>query len=109
MLQDAILECAKTMSSSDIPIEKVITETLLGFKKIGVDQDMIEKYIGHPVKNITRDEIVELFGVFNAIKEKSATRDDYLKFKDDDMNSNNSDIVDNKIPANNGGSKNSDK
>ena len=48
------------------------------FDKVGVPKDAIEKRLGHSIKNIVDEEIVDLIGVYNAIKDNVGKRDQFF-------------------------------
>lgn len=58
-----------------------IKKLLLGFKTLSITQKMIEGRLGHPVLEMIPDQLVELQGIYNSIKDKSATREDFFDVK----------------------------
>lgn len=59
--------------------EKPISERLIAmaaaFGRFGVNNEMLEAYLKHPVDNTTIDELADLMGIFNAIKEGAKASD----------------------------------
>lgn len=59
--------------------EKPISERLIAmsaaFGKFGVNNEMLASYLGHSVDNTTIDELADLMGIFNAIKEGAKASD----------------------------------
>ena len=49
--------------------QKAINGILGGFEAFGVSTKQIEAYLGHELKGITNDEVADLRGVWNAIKD----------------------------------------
>jgi len=70
----------KGISTKDIKQRRV--ETVKVFEVLGVYENKLNDYckthFGHNVDKITPDEITELGGVWNAIKEGNASREDYF-------------------------------
>lgn len=71
MLQAAIERCQETLvgDNSKEEMAKRIQAMLARFDMRGVSQKEIEVYLGHPVDMCTGEELVDLSGVYNAIKE----------------------------------------
>lgn len=51
------------------PLGERLVAMTSAFKKFGVTSDMLVKHLGHPVDNTTIDELADLMGIFNAIKD----------------------------------------
>jgi hypothetical protein len=47
------------------------------FQSEGINVAMLEEYLGHPLKELTPDKIVELRSIYQALHEGNATWDDY--------------------------------
>jgi hypothetical protein len=65
-----IAECKRTLAGDN---EKPLSDRLLAmsnaFKKQGVSAAMLAKFLGHQVDDTTADELVDLTGIYNAIKD----------------------------------------
>lgn len=59
--------------------EKPISERLIAmaqaFGRFGVNNEMLVAHLGHPVDNTTVDELADLMGIYNAIKEGAKASD----------------------------------
>jgi hypothetical protein len=65
-----IAECKKTIAgANDQPISQRLVAMVSAFSKYGVTGELIVKYLGHSLDGTTLDELVDLTGVYNAIKE----------------------------------------
>lgn len=65
-----IAECKKTLAgNNDEPISSRVTRMVSAFGKYGVTAEMLARYVGHTLDNVTVDELADMIGVFNAIKE----------------------------------------
>jgi len=70
MVESAVEECRKTLSGENSePIGVRVRKMTQAFAKFGVTPEHLEKYLGHGLDQILSDELVDLMGVFNAIKE----------------------------------------
>ncbi len=82
IIEAAVDACRQTMESNlGKNIEDATRNMLVGFKKLGVTQEHIEKKLEHPAENITAPELVELGNIFNAIKDGSAKAEEYFEIK----------------------------
>lgn len=70
MVEAAIEQCRQTLSgNTDEPISVRVRKMTQAFAKYGVTPEHLERYLGHKLDDTLADEIVDLTGVFNAIKE----------------------------------------
>ena len=70
MVEAAMEECKKTLAgANDEPISVRVRKMTQAFAKFGVNTDHIERRLGHKLDDITLDELVDLTGIYNAIKE----------------------------------------
>lgn len=70
LVADAIEKCKATLvGQSDEPISARVRKMVQAFAKFAVNQDHIETYLGHSLDDITIDELVDLTGVYNALRE----------------------------------------
>jgi hypothetical protein len=83
LLEDAILECRRTLTgNNDEPLEVRVRKMTQAFIKYGVNVEHLEAYLGHKVSDILVDELVDLQGVYNALKE-GAKPSEYFNSKDE--------------------------
>lgn len=69
-VQEAIEECRKTLAgNTDEPMDVRIRKMTQAFEKYGVTVSHLERYLGHKLDQTLIDELVDLRGVINAIKE----------------------------------------
>lgn len=70
LVEAAIEQCKQTIAGGgEEPIEVRVRKMTQAFARFGVTVDHLEKYLGKKLDQILLDELVELIGVFNAIKE----------------------------------------
>ena len=62
--------------------EDRVRKMVLSFDKLGVSKEAIEQRISHSISTVTDDEIVDLIGIFNSIKDNIAKRGDYFDIGD---------------------------
>lgn len=63
-------QCRKTLAGqSDEPLADRVKKMTAAFGKLGVQADAIERRLGHPLKDTTIDELVELIGIYNSLKD----------------------------------------
>lgn len=73
LVEAAIEECKKTLGgNNDQPLSVRVRAMTQAFAKFGVTTEHLEKYLGHKLDETLADELVDLTGVFNAIKEGAA-------------------------------------
>jgi hypothetical protein len=81
LVEEAVKKCKETMVkeiSEKTPDER-IREMLMAFSKIGVDQKLIEKKLGHTVNLTTVDELGELRIIYQTINDKQGKREDFFE------------------------------
>ena len=84
----AVAQCRATVAKgTGEPIEDRIRKMLLGFKDLGVTQEMIEKKLGHEISLTTPEEIADLTAVFQSIRDKQAKRTDFFEFENQEDHS----------------------
>lgn len=73
-------KCESTMAKggNGKPIGDRIREMIVAFGKIGVDEQMIEKKLGHAIKAIVETQLAELRMVFNSLSTGMGKRHDYF-------------------------------
>jgi hypothetical protein len=81
----AVNQCRQTISKgTGEPIADRIRKLVVAFKDIGVNQEMLEGRLNHKIDLTTVEEIVELTGIYTAIRDKQAKRQDFFEFIDDE-------------------------
>ncbi|MBB3017611.1 hypothetical protein FHR70_000651 [Microvirga lupini] len=76
LVADAIEECKKTLAgNNDEPLSVRVRKMTQAFAKYGVTAKHLEAYVGHSLDEVLLDELVDLTGVFNALKEGAAASD----------------------------------
>ena len=79
-----IAECKRTLAGdNDKPLSDRLIAMAGAFKRFGVTSAMMEKYLGHKVDDTTSDELADLTGIYNSIKE-GAKASDYFKADEPD-------------------------
>lgn len=82
IVEAAVQECRKTLSGqNDKPLTDRIRDLLGAFSKLSISKDMIEKRLEHGVDAINEDEIVDLRGIFNSVKNGQSKREDWFEVK----------------------------
>lgn len=70
LVEDAVNECKKTLAgTNDEPLEVRVRKMTQAFAKFGVTPDHLEKRLGHKLSEVLLDELVDMMGIFNALKE----------------------------------------
>lgn len=70
LVEDAVQECKKTLSgTNDEPLEVRVRKMTQAFAKFGVTPEHLEGYLGHKLDGVLLDELVDLTGIFNALKD----------------------------------------
>lgn len=83
LVQDAIEACKATLAGTlSEPVSVRVRKMAQAFGRYGVNQNHLETYLGHKVDDTTLDELVDLMGVFNALKE-GAKPSEYFGVKDE--------------------------
>lgn len=78
--EGALNQVKLTISNpKDRPVGDIIREMVVAFKtSFQVTQEMIEEKLGHPVGEMTRDELFDFQGIFNALKDGQSKRSDWF-------------------------------
>jgi hypothetical protein len=81
LVDEAMECCAETVKKGDgkRPLVDRIADMVLAFEEIGVSQAMIEEMLKHPITAIIVDELPRLRGVYTAITEGHAQREEFFK------------------------------
>ena len=70
LIDAAVKQCRKTLAgSADTPLEDRIQNMVAAFKKLSVRREMLEQRLGHDVSKSTNEELAELVGIYNSIKD----------------------------------------
>ena len=83
IMEDALQKAKDTIEKGDksLPFDQRVRNMVLAFDRdFGVTQEMIEDRYKHPVAQINKDEFVELFGIYNSLKDKQAKREEFFTF-----------------------------
>lgn len=76
LVAEAIEAAKATLAgNSTEPIEQRVIKLQKAFTKLNVTTTNLEKYLEHPLKDITIDEIIDLQGVYNAINKGTPASD----------------------------------
>jgi hypothetical protein len=79
LTRDAVLRCKDTvLKGGGEPLEDRIRKMMAAFTPLGVTPDMIVEYVGHPIDKITPDELVDLTGVFQSLKDNQSRPRDWF-------------------------------
>lgn len=71
-----LAECRKTLAGNNTQsMNEKISQMVVEFGEFGVRPDQITAYIGHNVDDCSVDDLTELFGVYNAIKQGARVSD----------------------------------
>lgn len=77
-LEDAIAQCRKTIKEGIKDAAGESKRLILEFRKMGVTVEMLNKYVGSEEWGL--DDIADLIGVWNSIKDGNSTKDEYFQF-----------------------------
>jgi hypothetical protein len=76
LVEDAVQECKKTLAgTNDEPLEVRVRKMTQAFAKYGVTTEHLEKRLGHKLDAMLLDELVEMMGIFNALREGEPASD----------------------------------
>lgn len=80
-LVDAAVEaCRRKLSSSEVSTPERVREMVTKFgKNFSVGVDMLEKYLGHTVETVDKEEIIDLGLIYNSLKDGNTKREDWFK------------------------------
>ena len=77
----AVNECKATVArGGGEPLADRIRKMIVAFKEVGVSQEMIEQRVGHGADLITGEEIADLLGVYQSLRDKHSKREDFFEF-----------------------------
>lgn len=70
LVEMGIAECRKTLAGNNSQsMNSKISQMIVEFGEFGIKPEQITQYIGHSVDDCSIDDIADLFGVFNALKQ----------------------------------------
>lgn len=76
MIAAGIAEAKRTLAGgNEKPISERIVAMAGAFGKFGVTNDMLVAYLGHPVDHTTIDELADMMGIYNAIRDGAKASD----------------------------------
>ena len=78
-IEDALEECEKTLrgqAKQDRPT--ILRKITASFADLGVTGAMLDKYLGHPLESASDDEIVRLRGIYKALTDDYAKKEEYF-------------------------------
>ncbi len=79
LVESAVEECHKTIKgSNEAPLADRARKMVAAFAKLGVTQKMIERRLGHPIEEISSEEIADYLGIHNSIKNSQSGREDWF-------------------------------
>lgn len=79
----AMSACKKTVTTaSGEPLQDRILKILTVFRKFGVNQGHIEDKLGHGSDTIDEEELFDLMGIYNALKDGTGKRSQYFNIAD---------------------------
>ena len=85
VVDDALDQCTKTLTGGKEPLIDRVRKMVAVFQeKLGVPQSCLEEYIGCKAEAFTEQSIIRLRGVYTAITEGRADREDYFNLPKND-------------------------
>ncbi len=75
----AVEQCKKTLQTGDVPLADQIRKMVLAFDEFGVKVEHLEQRLGHNLDATIPAEIVTLKGIYKAIKDGFAPREDFFE------------------------------
>lgn len=84
MIAAGIEECKRTLAgNNDKPLRERLIAMAAAFGRYGVTDAHLTAYLGHPVDSTTIDELGDLMGIYNAIRD-GAKPSEYFQLADSD-------------------------
>lgn len=72
-------QCKKTLASgAGGPLEDRVRAMVVAFKDFGVSQEMIERFLAHPVRAMVEAELVRLKQIYRGLKDGLSKREDFF-------------------------------
>jgi hypothetical protein len=81
LVDEALEICEQTVKAGDgsKPMVDRIAEMVFAFEELGVSRTMLETLLKHPVEQVIADELPRLRGIWTAINEGHAQREEFFK------------------------------
>lgn len=80
IVEMAVAESRKTIADADKrPVEEILDSLLKSFKEIDVTKEQLEKYIGKQLTGALKEDLVDLRGIYKAIKDGQSKVTDFFK------------------------------
>lgn len=80
LVDDAMVACKETMRKDAAKDPDEARKKLIrAFQHVGVTVEDLEMYLGHPVRQVTAEEIADLRGVWSSISDGNSTWKEYVK------------------------------
>ena len=80
LVEACIEECKKTLAGDNsIPFIDKVNNMVVGFQKLGISKEQLEKRLNHTVESVTEDELLEMAGIFNGIKNKETSVSEWFE------------------------------
>lgn len=81
LVEAGIAECRRTLAgTNEKPVRQRVLDMTSAFSRFGVSIKHLEAYLGHQLDETTLDELIDLTGVFNALRE-GAKASEYFKIE----------------------------
>jgi hypothetical protein len=75
IIEKAMSVCRETLKKGDgRRLEDQLKDMIVAFAKLGVPQEAIEKKLNHRMEIATKDELVDMIGIYNSIKDNLSSR-----------------------------------
>lgn len=82
LIEAAQEECRKTLTgNNNVPIAERVRKMSQAFAGYGVTVELLERSLGHKLESVTVDELADLLGIYNAIKEGTPPDEFFGEFK----------------------------
>jgi len=79
IVEAAEQECRKTLEAGGgVPFEDRVRSMVVAFNDVGVTEEMIERFLQHPIKAIVPAELVRLQQVYRSIRDGVASREHFF-------------------------------
>jgi hypothetical protein len=79
--EDAESRVKATLKSDAVPLVERVNKMVSAFQSVGVTIDLLEKRLDHATNLITEDELIELRGVYTALKDGEGKRQDFFQLR----------------------------
>ena len=82
VVEMAVSECRKTIADSDKrPMKEILDGVVKSFKELKVDREQLETLLGKQLNDALKEDLIDLRGVYKAIKDGQAKVTDYFPLK----------------------------